>query len=505
MPLTPGTTVGQYQIVALLGAGGMGEVYRARDPKLNRDVALKIVRDIFAHDPERLARFRREAQLLASLNHPNIGSIYGIEESGDTTALVLELIAGPTLAYRLAQGAIPVDEALPIARQIALALEAAHDAGVIHRDQKPANVKLRPDGTVKVLDFGLAKALAPDPAGTAAARVSQSPTITAPAATVQGVILGTAAYMSPEQARGKPVDKRTDVWAFGCVLFEILVGRGPFEGEEVSEVLARVIERDPDLDALPPGTPAAVRRLVRRCLTKTLSGRLRDIGDARIEIEEAVAAGHVDPHDAPAGTGRRSRRREIAAWSATAILGVALAAMVVSSVTREAPAPAVTRTLVVLPAADSLDIAFRAAPLDLSPEGRRLVYGAERDGRTQLYVRDLSGLDAAPLPGTAGAAQPFFSPDGEWVAFFARGTLQRVALRGGAPLQVCQVDSAVFGGAWGTDDTIVFATRTGLHVVPATGGAARRLAGTDDARWPERLPDSPTVKANLFSLGTSPV
>ncbi len=305
MALTAGSRLGPYQITAPLGAGGMGEVWRARDTQLNRDVAIKVLPEAFAADAERLARFEREAKVLASLNHTNIGHIYGLEQSGDTQALVLELVEGPTLAERIAQGPIPVDEALPIAKQIAEALEAAHEAGVIHRDLKPANIKVRDDGTVKVLDFGLAKALE-GPVSEAGA--DNSPTRTAQA-TQPGTIIGTAAYMSPEQARGKPVDRRADIWAFGAVAYEMLTGKRAFPGEAMADSVARIIERNPDYDTLPPDMPPSIRQLVRRCLEKDQRERLRDIGDARIEIKQALA---TVPNDAyrkiyePPGSGTDS-------------------------------------------------------------------------------------------------------------------------------------------------------------------------------------------------------
>ncbi len=282
MPLNPGTTLGPYSVTAKIGEGGMGEVYRARDTKLDRDVALKVLPEAFTQDPDRLARFEREAKVLASLNHPNIAAIYGLEEADDTRALVLELVEGPTLADRIKQGPIPLDEALPIAKQIAEALEAAHEAGVIHRDLKPANIKVRDDGTVKVLDFGLAKALDPSPTGDP----SQSPTLTA-AATQMGVIMGTAAYMSPEQARGKTVDKRADIWAFGCVLYEMLTGQMAFQGEDVSLTLASVMKSDLNVTRLPPDVPATVRTVLRRCLEKDPKQRVHDIADVRLAMAGA--------------------------------------------------------------------------------------------------------------------------------------------------------------------------------------------------------------------------
>ena len=283
MSLAPGARLGTYEIVALIGAGGMGEVYRARDGKLTRDVALKILPPLFARDPERLARFSREANLLATLNHPNIAAIYGFESSDDSPALVLEMVEGPTLADRIGLGPIPLEDALPIARQIADALEAAHAQGIVHRDLKPANIKVRDDGTVKVLDFGLAKAIAVDSSSSV---VPLSPTITSPAATAMGTIMGTAAYMSPEQARGRTVDKRSDIWAFGAVLYEMITGRRAFDGEDVSDTLANILKREPDWSALPPGTPPAIERVLRRCLTRDPRLRTHDMADVRIELDE---------------------------------------------------------------------------------------------------------------------------------------------------------------------------------------------------------------------------
>jgi Tol biopolymer transport system component len=485
MPLARDSRIGQYEIVALIGAGGMGEVYRARDPRLNRDVALKILPQRFAQEPQRLLRFRREARVLASLNHPNIASIHGLEESGETTALVLELIDGPTLADRLLESALPIDEALAIAGQIADALEAAHESGIVHRDLKPANIKQRPDGRVKVLDFGIAKALDDRASAVAGAR---DPTLT-PAPTATGILIGTAAYMSPEQARGRTADKRSDIWAFGAVLFEMLTGRRAFDGGgDATDSLAAVLKDDPDWSLLPASLPPAVGRLLRRCLQKDHARRLRDIGDARLEIEDAVrrdAEVEREPE-------RRGRPRERLAWSIVAALAVAIGVLAAATLARDPPAqPAVTRTHIVLE--DDLDLAFRAAPLALSRDGRRLVYGAERDGRTQLFVRDLGDLGGTPLAGTVGASQPFFSPDGEWIGFFARGMLQRTTVRGGTPLQMAPVEGATFGGAWTDDGRIVFATQAGLHVLPFTGGTVRRLPDTERARWPESVPGSSAV------------
>ena len=306
MPLSAGTRLGPYEILSALGAGGMGEVYRARDTKLDRAVAIKILPEAFAADTERIARFQREAKTLASLNHPNIAHIHGLEESNGVRALVMELVEGEDLAQRIARGAIPVAEALPIAKQMADALEAAHEQGIIHRDLKPANIKVRPDGTVKVLDFGLAKAM--EPTGVASPSVSQSPTITTPAMTQAGMILGTAAYMSPEQARGKPVDKRADIWAFGCVLYEMLTGQRAFDGQGVSETLARVIEREPDWARLPATLSPALRTYIRRCLQKDPRQRVQAIGDVRLALEGAFETA-VPQTAAPAGVARVAARR----------------------------------------------------------------------------------------------------------------------------------------------------------------------------------------------------
>src|SRR5262245_44966657 len=323
MALSAGTRFGSFEILSLLGAGGMGEVYRARDSKLNRDVALKVLPDAFAADPERLSRFRREAQMLAALNHPNIAGIHGFEDADSRHALILKLVEGPTLADRIAQGALPLDEALPIARQIVEALEAAHEQAIIHRDLKPANIKLRPDGAVKVLDFGLAKALSRAEQDSSAVRpdVTASPTIISPATmTSAGVILGTAAYMSPEQARGKAVDRRADIWAFGCVLYEILTGRRTFEGEEVTDTLAGILRGDPDWNALPSSTPQPLRRLLRRCLQKNPRERLQAIGDARLDIADALSAGPETPTADAGVTRQRSLLPVLGAIAVTALI-----------------------------------------------------------------------------------------------------------------------------------------------------------------------------------------
>jgi serine/threonine protein kinase/Tol biopolymer transport system component len=496
MPLTIGARLGSYEIVALLGKGGMGEVYRARDLKLKREVAIKILPEEFSRDAGRANRFQREAEVLASLNHPNIAAIYDLEENNGTRYLVLELVEGETLAGRINRGPIPVEEALAIAKQICVALEAAHERGIIHRDLKPGNVRITPDGRVKLLDFGLAKAFEPDPG---ARDLSNAPTLSAEA-TNAGVILGTAAYMSPEQARARPVDTRTDIWAFGCVLYQMLTRRVPFAGETLSDTIAAILGAEPDWQVLPRDTPASIRWLLQRCLVKDSRERLRDIGDARIEIQAALAKSPAI--FTPAAD--RSVYRERLPWTIAAVLFLALVgAAIMLNFASKIPNPTVTRSTIPLPSGLELDLDFRAYPLTLSPDGARLAYVLDDDGRKQLYVRKLSDLEATPIPGTLGAMQPFFSPDGEWVAFFARGLLQKVAVRGGAPLSICNVSGITMGGSWGLDDTIVFATLdAGLFKVAAAGGTPQKLSGSDRSTWPEILPDGKTV---LFTLAGSAI
>jgi serine/threonine protein kinase/Tol biopolymer transport system component len=475
MTLIAGSRLGPYEVLAKLGEGGMGVVYRARDTRLNRDIALKVLPDGFATDTDRLARFRREAQLLASLNHQNIAAIHGLEEDA---ALVLELIEGPTLADRLVSGALPIDEALQIARQVAQALEAAHERGIVHRDLKPANIKVRDDGTVKVLDFGLARAFEGDPAQISG--VSLSPTLTSPAMTGAGVILGTAAYMAPEQARGKVVDKRADIWAFGVVLFEMLAGRRLFASDDVSDTLAFVLTKDPDWTALPPSTPPALRRLLRRCLEKDRSRRLADVADARLDIEDALhdlASGSTMPAQV-VEPDRQAMWRRALPWTVAGTAVVALTAtLVLWSPWRDALLPAVVRVQIDLGA--NAVLSALSPPIALSPDGTTLAVVARPlnilSTQNQLYVRRLDRLDSQPLSGTEGAAAPFFSPDGEWVAFFADGSLKKVPAVGGAVVVICAVASPR-GGSWAADNTIVFASPDGLSRVPAAGGQVERIS-----------------------------
>jgi eukaryotic-like serine/threonine-protein kinase len=497
MALAAGARLGPYEVLSPLGSGGMGEVYRARDTKLNRDVALKVLPEAFALDADRLARFKREAQVLASLNHPNIAAIYGFEESdGIVQALVLELVEGPTLADRIAQGPTPLDDALPLARQIAEALEAAHEQGIIHRDLKPANIKLRPDGTVKVLDFGLAKAL--EPAAALGADVTASPTITSPAMTRMGTILGTAAYMSPEQAKGHAADKRSDVWAFGCVLLEMLTGRSPFTRGTISETVAAILEREPDWAALPVATPVPVRRLLERCLAKDPKRRLRDVGDARLEIDEAIAS----PAGAAAPRADRTSRLTAVRWALALVGTVAATSVVVWNVkpTPSAPSTSVARFAITPPPSDPL--AVDLASVAISPDGRRVAYAAGRGGRQRIFLRAIDDFGGAPVPGTEGGRNPFFSPDGEWLGFFIPGKMKKVPRAGGTPLVICDTPGTVGATpSWETDGTIFFAPTIGTSIwrVSAAGGvpaAVTTLTETETShRWPQLLSDG---KALLF-------
>src|ERR1700739_1123977 len=501
MSVKAGTQLGSYEVVAQIGAGGMGEVYKANDPKLGRDVALKVLPDAFAHDPERLSRFQREAKMLASLNHPNIATIYGLEHSNGTHFLIMELVTGETLADRIKrEGPVPLEEALKVAVQIAEALEAAHEKGIIHRDLKPANVKVTPEGKVKVLDFGLAKAFAGDVADS---NPSQSPTLSA-VATMQGVLLGTAAYMSPEQARGKAVDKRTDIWAFGCVLYELLTGKQAFQGEDITEILAAVVKTEPDWNCLPENTPPSMRMLLGRCLQKDKTLRLRDAGDARIEIHEALVA--------PAPSVPMARARSFAVgWTGAAILGLtAVVFLVIVGIavwklkpTPTSPPQPVTRTVINLPQGQQLAGLEIGPAVVLSPDGTRVAYVAHQSGTQQLYLHAMDSLEFKPVSGTEGAVTPFFSPDGQWLGFFSGGKLKKISVSGGAPITVSE--SLFSGGAsWGGQGIIAF-TKTAASVlqqVSNEGGTPKDLTrlgkGETSHRWPEFVADG---KGLLFAAG----
>jgi eukaryotic-like serine/threonine-protein kinase len=512
MPLAAGNRLGPYEILSELGAGGMGEVYRARDTKLDRDVAIKILPEAFAADSERIARFEREAKTLASLNHLNIAHIHGLEESNPSAgsgqaavrALVMELVEGEDLAQHIAGGAIPVAEALPIAKQIADALEAAHEQGIVHRDLKPANIKVRPDGTVKVLDFGLAKAM--EPLGAASPSASQSPTITTPAMTQVGMLLGTAAYMSPDQARGKPADKRADIWAFGCVLYEMLTGRRAFDGQGVTETLARVIEREPDWATLPATLSPALLTYIRRCLQKDPRQRVQAIGDVRLALEGAFET-DVSQTAAPAVV---SQRRRVVVAVAALIATCAIVGTLVWVAMRQAePTPPRVSRLQLTPAgAAALSIGWNDRDLTITPDGSRLIYTGNQG--TQIFVRALDAL--APVAVFTGrVAGLFVSPDGQWIGFYdGLGVLKKVAVAGGPAVTLATIDTAGSSGAtWGPDDTIIIATNsvdTGLQRVSAAGGPLTVLTRPDRAQgeadhfWPEMLPDGRTVLFTITSL-----
>jgi Tol biopolymer transport system component len=499
MPLSAGTRIGPYEVTAKLGEGGMGEVYRARDPKLGRDVAIKILPEQWQRDAERLARFDREARVLAQINHPNIAAIYGREQAEDVDALVLELVEGPTLAE---MPRLDVPEALGLARQIASALEAAHAAGIVHRDVKPGNIKVRPDGTVKVLDFGLAKIDEAAEASGGAERIANSPTLTAATfgrGTELGVILGTAAYMAPEQARGKRVDRRADIWAFGCVLFEMLTGRRAFEGEDVTDTLAAIVRAEPAWDLLPPDTPAVVRRVLRRCLQKDPAKRLRDIGDARLEIEEARENDREEATEKKwkGGTERRFTAREIAAWALAAAAAITAGWL---WFTRAGADPASTADSITfqLGELDTSDTFEPPTYFELSPDGQHLAFVAQamEDKRPYIWVRSLASSAVRRLDGTAGAARPFWSPDSRQIAFSGGGQLRKVSLSGGLPQTIAAKANVTSGGTWSGDGTtIVFGSSMHLFRVPATGGEPEQLTTAEDVastgphRWPAFLAD----------------
>ncbi|MCM2257251.1 MAG: protein kinase [Vicinamibacteria bacterium] len=511
MTFAPGSALGPYEIVAPLGAGGMGEVLRARDTKLGREVAIKVLPAAFAQDAERLARFRREAQILASLNHSNIAAIYGLEESEGVLALVMELVEGEDLSERLKRGAVPIEDAVLIAKQIADALEEAHEKGIVHRDLKPANVKVTADGKVKVLDFGLAKAFAGDPASSASVDLSQSPTLATVAGTRMGVILGTAAYMSPEQARGKTVDKRADIWAFGVVLFEMLSGQRLFAGETVSDTLAAVLRQEIDWKALPEATPWKARRLLERCLARDPKARLRDVGEVRIALEgpdETVTSAPVVGVEAAAGAVARARTP----WMVATVVATLMAIGALWTARKPADRPQPLRRFSVeLGAEASLFPLNRGSVIALSPDGTTLAFTARPTATDppRLFVRRLDQLRALELPGTEGARHPFFSPDGQWIAFFTEDRLVKVATGGGAVVTLCPVTTDR-AGTWTEDGQIVFAAgnREGLSRVGPAGGAPVPFTTLDEKageithRSPQVLPGGRGVIYAAHTRGT---
>ncbi len=510
MTIEAGTRLGPYEIRAPIGAGGMGEVYRAKDTRIDRTVALKVLPEEFFEDIERRARFEREAKLLASLNHQGIAVLYSFEEISGRHVLSMELVEGEDLAQRISSGPLPLEESLSYVRQIAEALEAAHEKGIVHRDLKPANVKVTDDGKVKLLDFGLAKIFEgdrdPSRPGSGPG-VTESPTLTA-RGTAAGMILGTAAYMSPEQARGRPVDKRTDVWAFGCVLYEMLAGKRAFEGETVTDVLAAVLMKDPDWNALRAPISSKVRELLHRCLQRDVKQRLRDIGDARIALEEEIGAsassssqlpfkeitsepGPITGRSAPSTSARGSKTSLYFSWA----LAVAFAAVSGWALLRARPgaSPAGALKVAVLPPAGTVS----SGPIDLSPDGTMIAFtAAGPGGRTRLYVRSLDSLDAKALPGTDDADSPFFSPDGHSLGFFAGKRLRRIDIAGGPPRELAGAPDHR-GGSWSPQNVIIFAAEGGgpIYQIPASGGAVKPVTTLDASakevshRWPRFLPD----------------
>jgi serine/threonine protein kinase/Tol biopolymer transport system component len=501
MRLTKGTRLGPYEILEPLGQGGMGEVYRARDERLRRDIAVKVIHPELV-TADSLGRFRREARVLAALSHPNVANVYELDEVDGTAFLVMEIVPGDTLATRLEGGPLPIPDVFRIAGQVAAALEAVHDKGIVHRDLKPSNIKVTRDGLVKVLDFGIAKPVVEN-----TATRSHLPTSTV-GATREGLVVGTAAYMSPEQVRGWEIDRRTDVWAFGCVLYEMLTGRPAFSGDSVADTIAAVIERDLDWGALPPTTPPGLTRLLRRCVQRDLKRRLRDMGDARLDLEEA--ASDSPTRDRPTPTlAARGWRSAAALMVGLVTLGVLLGSAAASYRGRSAHRYGAPVHFV-----EPLSPTTQLSGLDfpsvaISPDGSRLAFVGSRGGQTQLFVRQMNAVDSiTALPGTTNAVAPFFNPDGSWVAFFADGQLKKVALSGGMPIPLCEAQVGL-GGSW-AGDTIVFASNTGsgLSTVPANAGRPQRVTNLDATkgefshRWPEWLPGGESVIYTVGTVGT---
>jgi serine/threonine-protein kinase len=503
-----GTTLSHYKIVSQLGKGGMGEVWRAEDTTLGREVAIKVLPDAVASDPERLARFEREAKVLAALDHGNIAAIYGLEEVDGRQLLVMQLIEGEDLQQHITHGALSIENALPIARQIAMALESAHEKGIVHRDLKPANVVVTPDGDVKVLDFGLAKALEGDPSSSGShPQLTQSPTLTANM-TEAGVLLGTAAYMSPEQARGQSADRRADIWAFGVVLMEMLTGKGVYAGDTVSDTLAGVLAREPEWEELPDSTPRRVRDLLERCLDKDARTRLRDIGEARIAIDAYLADPHLEKEEEAEAAGAAVEKptwKRLLPWAVAAVAIGALTTSFLLQKYRSEPQQPPVRLEAVL-SEDPLFIDLGSAVV-LSPDGSKVVYIVNQDAGQGMYLRSLDRLQPTQLfDGSESAYHPFFSPDGKWIGYVTPGELKKVPITGGTPITLCSLDRSR-GASWGPDGKIVFtqADRSGLMLVSENGGEPEVLTTLDEAageithRWPEMLPDG---KAVIFNSAT---
>jgi serine/threonine-protein kinase len=504
MALRPGTRLGPYEIIGPLGEGGMGEVYRATDARLSRVVALKALHALFSGDPERVARFEREARLLASLNHPNIAAIHGLEEVAGEKYLILEFVEGRTLADVLKTGPLPIAEATAFARHIADALAAAHERGIIHRDVKPGNIMVTAEGAIKVLDFGLGKALDEEPISESA----NSPTKTL-GGTRAGIILGTAGYMSPEQAKGRAADKRSDVWAFGCVVYEMLTGARAFDGEDITETLAAIVRGEPNWAALPANVPPSVRELLEHCLIKNRAERLSDMSVVRYLLSERTLSGSPLPTAATAP----ARPARSVGWFITAGLVVAAVLLTTGVMRFWNPAGAlaastgVTRLSIALPDGDQIGF-VNQAPVAISPDGATVVYPGIRGGTLQLYVRGLSEAEPKALAGTDGGKSPFFSPDGRWIGFFAQGMVKKVAV-GGAGLQVLTDATDARGGTWATDNHIYFApsNTSGIWRVPTSGGSATEVTHPDPAKgeishiWPQVQADHDTM---IFTVRSGP-
>jgi eukaryotic-like serine/threonine-protein kinase len=492
--LVPGSRVGGYEILSRVGSGGMGEVFRGRDLRLKRDAALKVLPGPALADPDRRRRFEHEAQVLAALNHPNVAQLFGVEDDGDVPVIAMEFVDGPTLAERLGAGALPIPDALAIASQLCDGLEAAHERGIVHRDLKPANIKVRPDGLVKILDFGLARGLTSD-----VAEVSDSTTMLVNR-TAEGIVMGTGPYMSPEQARGLPVDRRTDIWAFGCVFYEMLTGTPAFAGSTTTDVLLAVVHQAPDWSRLPPTLPGRIVELIKRCLAKSVKDRQRDIADARFEIERARTPGD-ESHPLASIAPSPSIWRPLAmSFVAGAVIAGASFALLTRRTPATEPRP-IVRTTIALPPDTTLALS-RGAALALSPDGRRIVFAGRSKSGVRLYVRALDRFESEPLNGTDDAESPFFSPDGKWVGYFAKGQLQKVLLDRGSPLRVADAPNAR-GHAWNTADSIYLtpANNQSIWRVPSAGGASEPVTKLRDGelshRWPTILPGGSTL---LFTI-----
>jgi Tol biopolymer transport system component len=515
MPITTGSQIGPYHIVAPLGVGGMGEVYRATDARLRREVAIKVIPEATADNPDRMARFAREAQFLAALNHPNIASIYGFEESSSMLALIMELVEGPTLAERIKVGPLPIEDALPIFKQITEALEYAHDRGIVHRDLKPANIKTKPDGAVKVLDFGLAKALSDD---TAVMDISNSPTLTA-AATKAGYILGTAAYMSPEQARGKTVDRRADIWSFGAVVFEVLTGVSAFKGDTISDTLAAVIRGEPEWTLLPVKAPNEIQQLVRRCLDKDPRQRLQSIGEARIAIENAMAGrgssiiGSVPDLLGGAALTEPKENRALK-FGAAGTLGLLLLAagfLLANWIHQGSPHDAAAIRFAIDPPTGTSLSSLGQRTVAVSADGLRMAIGASSSDGPRLYLRELNSASASPIRGAEGGVNPIFSPDGKWLAFFAGGKLKKVSLDGGTPVTLAENVVYAQGATWAADHNIYYAPslNSGILRVGENGGAPEAVTKLQADKGelghisPVLLPGNKTLLYSVFSGGNT--